>query len=101
MIDVIYSVTALDRKDDERRLFIDLEICIEYIVKNWADDPEFWGYCMDDFNDWCNDHNYETEMSLIGEYMKYMLNKDIYYFSEYELFEVECFSKSGKGTFCL
>lgn len=101
MINVIYSVTALDRGDDERRLFIDREICIEYIVKNWGDDTEFWECCIEDFNDWCIDHNYKVDMSLFGEYIKYMLNKDIFYFNDYELFHVECFSKCGKGTFCL
>lgn len=100
MIDTIYSVTALDRDDDERRLFIDREICIEYIVKNWGDDTEFWDFCIKDFKKWCIDHNYEIEMSLIRKYMKYMLNKNIHYFDEYELFEVHYFHKLGKGTFC-
>ena len=100
MITIIYSVTALDRNDDEMRLFIDREICIEYIVKNWADDANFWEYCMDDFNVWCIDHNYEIEMPLMGEYMKYMLNKNIHYFDDYELFEVNWFHKYGRGTFC-
>lgn len=100
MVNAIYSVTAFDRKDDEIRLFIDREICIEYIVKNWGDDTDFWEYCMNDFVDWCIDHDYKNEMSLMGDYMRYMLNKDIHYFDEYELFETNVFNKLGQGTFC-
>lgn len=104
MINTIYSVKALDRKDDEIRLFTDRDICIEYIVKNWSDDKDFWEYCMNDFVDWCIDHDYKIEMfligDLIGDYVRYMLNKDIHYFDEYELFETNVFNKFGQGTFC-
>lgn len=100
MTNRIYSVTALDRKDDEMRLFIGREICIEYLIKNWGNNTNFWDYCMDDFADWCIDHIYESNVSFFKEYMKDMLNKNIHYFDDYELFKVNCFHRYGLGAFC-
>lgn len=106
MINVIFSVTALDRNDNGMRLFIDREICIEYLIKNWGNDVDFWECCIEDFEDWCIDHNYNLNESLkinepiFKDYMRYMLNKNIHYFDDYDLFEISCFHKQGFGTFC-